>query len=168
LESKGKVGDGDEVIFKAGTSITLRDGFHAKAGSDFIAKLSQVCITPEELNNVAEEIPAEERSNIQISQELPIAEDIEFKIAPNPFRYSTKMSFDIPEKMEISIQVFDQTGRLVKQVLNKKYLAEGTFQMPLTSEFLKNGLYYVQLTTPTSQITKKVIMVDGGFNSNLD
>lgn len=40
--------------------------------------------------------------------------------------------------------------------------------MPLKDEFLNGGLYYVRLTTPNNQITKKVIVVDNHLKANFD
>lgn len=77
---------------------------------------------------------------------------------PNPFDNTTRISFILPQKEEISLQFFSQSGRLVKQI-------SGTYESGYNEVIIKQnelgeaGLYVYQLHTAKQVITKKMVLV---------
>lgn len=76
---------------------------------------------------------------------------------PNPFDNTTRIGFILPEKEEISLQFFSQSGRLVKKI-------SGTYQSGYNEVIIKQselgeaGLYVYQLHTAKQVITKKMVL----------
>ena len=69
------------------------------------------------------------------------------KIMPNPFYASTTIVFDLEQPTEVSINVFDATGNLIKQLINEKMYAgsqsvrwDGT---KTNGSPATNGMYYI-------------------------
>lgn len=72
---------------------------------------------------------------------------------PNPFRTSTQISFDLLMPMQVSIKVYDMSGREVMQLMNG-YLLAGKQFITLNAEKLLPGIYYV--TMRTKEFTKTI------------
>ena len=143
-------------MLKAGATVILKVGFHAKAGSDFTAKIGVGC-EPIPLHN------PDSWENLRMNADgdaISIGENINFKIAPNPFQSSTKLFVKLVEREAVNIQIFDQTGRLVQTILNNQVLDKGQHQIDLQGQLMNTGVYFVNLRTVSQQIMKKVIVVE--------
>lgn len=77
---------------------------------------------------------------------------------PNPFNPSTKISFSIPEKMSVTLKVFDILGKetavLVNEVKDK-----GTYEVNFESKKLTSGTYFYQLSAGSFSSVKKMIVL---------
>ncbi len=83
-----------------------------------------------------------------------------FSNYPNPFSNSTTISFSIPESKQVSIQVFDEEGRLIKTITNTLAQA-GTHQLKWdaandTGGRVAPGIYYLKLDTGDYSEIKKL------------
>ncbi len=78
---------------------------------------------------------------------------------PNPFNPSTKIKFDLPVSDLVSIQVFDITGRMVKELENNKEFSAGSHEITFSAEGLSSGAYFYRITTPKFSDVKKMILV---------
>lgn len=77
---------------------------------------------------------------------------------PNPFNPSTEISFDIPEPSDVSMVVFDLSGKeIVKLVSNRFEAGSHTVNLDLTG--CKSGAYLVRLETPRFKSAEKLILV---------
>jgi PKD repeat protein len=79
----------------------------------------------------------------------------ELNVYPNPSNDIVNMSFALSEKQQVDLNVFDISGRLVKQ-LNNKVLEKGTHQYTITD--LPKGMYAVILSSGNNQQVKKFIV----------
>ncbi|MBV6478288.1 MAG: hypothetical protein HGGPFJEG_01038 [Ignavibacteria bacterium] len=77
---------------------------------------------------------------------------------PNPFNPSTKIAFDIPEKSQVKLAVFDVLGNEVKTLVNEIQQA-GSYEVDFTSTGLPSGIYFYRLETKNNIISKSMILV---------
>lgn len=164
IRSAGSVNSGNTVNFKAGQSIVLEPGFQAKAGSAFHAFI-EPCVVDNTIiaaDTIVEQYKVVVPTSIST---LPLS----FKVSPNPFVHQTKLQFRLPKEEVVSIQVFDQSGRLLEQVLSPQTRPAGDYEVFLTTENLYDGLFFVILQTPQERIIKKVIAIKSrNFRQNDD
>ena len=66
---------------------------------------------------------------------------------PNPFNPQTTLRFDLPETAEVSLNVFDMQGRLVRK-LAQGTLEEGSHEVIFNADNLPSGAYLYRLVTP--------------------
>lgn len=67
-----------------------------------------------------------------------------FNISPNPFRYQTRISFEITRPDDVALKVFDILGREVATLIDK-YLTEGKHTFLFNAHRLPVGLYFCEL-----------------------
>ena len=82
---------------------------------------------------------------------------------PNPFNPKTTITFDLPERMEVSLRVYDINGRLV-QTLNRSKLSAGnySFDWAGTDQFgskVTSGVYFIQIDAGSFKSIKKTLLV---------
>jgi hypothetical protein len=110
---------------------------HAKAAMQmFVRVLSAV-------EPVGEAIP----NNYTLSQNFP-----------NPFNPSTQIEFSIPKEGFTTVKVYDMLGKEVATLVNEQ-LNPGTYRTTLDGSKLSSGTYVYMLTSGTSRITKKMMLV---------
>lgn len=81
---------------------------------------------------------------------------------PNPFNPVTIIRFDIPEKQNVSIKVYDVTGSLVADVYDGIQNAgryEVTFDASSAAGGFASGVYYYSIKTEKYSDTKKMVLV---------
>ena len=149
--SDGVVPVSNDVTFIAGESITLNVGFHTQAGGDFWAKIEDGCVSAQSKQT----IPAIVISPISAND----LEKISFSADPNPFQNSTKLSFQLPSEDKVTMLIFDQSGRMVKQLLPLQLLAKGAHEVTLLSEGLNGVFFYAVLQTSKERIAKKIVLL---------
>ena len=87
-------------------------------------------------------------------------EGLGFKILPNPFRFSTNIEFVLPEKTQmVSLVIYDNKGKMVKQILDQQILPEGvqTHELQLTNSH--SGMYFILLTVKGKTYSEKAILL---------
>jgi hypothetical protein len=84
----------------------------------------------------------------------------EFEITnyPNPFTAITTIQFQTPSRAEVSLEVFDQTGKKVATLVNSE-LPSGIHLFELDGSFLPKGIYFYQLKVGKSSTTRKMIII---------
>jgi hypothetical protein len=82
-----------------------------------------------------------------------------YQNVPNPFESKTIIRFDLPEAGNATLTLFDQTGKVVKEV-NGEYSA-GTNQIELRrSDVNGNGMLYYRLESGDYSAAKKMVIID--------
>lgn len=72
----------------------------------------------------------------------PTSEDFELSPNyPNPFNATTNIEFSIPETDEVTIDVYDVTGRRVAVLVHSQTLSAGQYTVPFDASELASGMY---------------------------
>jgi photosystem II stability/assembly factor-like uncharacterized protein len=77
---------------------------------------------------------------------------------PNPFNPSTNISFSVPSKQFVKLQIFDANGRLVSEPV-KENLAPGNYEISFNAAGLSSGIYYYRITSSNFVAVRKMILL---------
>jgi hypothetical protein len=77
---------------------------------------------------------------------------------PNPFNPTTIIKFEIIESGYAEIKVFNSIGEEVKTLLSE-FMDDGIYEVMFDASNMSTGIYYYQLTSNNSSITKKMILI---------
>lgn len=78
---------------------------------------------------------------------------------PNPFEARTAISFDLPEAADVSLTIFDVTGKVLYRI--DRELPQGTHTEWIDRGMLTGaGIYYYQLDVEGYTATRKMILVE--------
>lgn len=83
---------------------------------------------------------------------------------PNPFNPSTRISFELPARAEVSLLVYDTAGRLVRSLAEHTPYEAGTHEVAWDGRddrgaTLAAGVYHVRMAGAGFDETRKVVMV---------
>jgi hypothetical protein len=92
------------------------------------------------------------------SRSQPFPAQLTLRAFPNPFNSETTLSFNLNRPQMIELTLYNQLGQIVETLMQGQFSA-GDFSYHLTASFLPSGTYYAQLNTPSSQFTRKLILV---------
>ena len=76
---------------------------------------------------------------------------------PNPYAFSTLITFELPTDAAISLNIIDMQGQVIQS--QKRTLKKGKQQIEIQANGLANGTYYYQLITPFGVEAKKMIVL---------
>jgi agmatine/peptidylarginine deiminase len=77
---------------------------------------------------------------------------------PNPFNPVTKIKFDIPKQDNVSLKIYDITGREVLAVINAQMNA-GSYSYEWDASKYSSGIYFYKLETKDFTAVKKMILI---------
>jgi hypothetical protein len=77
---------------------------------------------------------------------------------PNPFNPTTNIKFGIPKGGNVSLKVFDITGRVV-DVYYDGYMKAGYYNAEIDGTKLASGVYFYTLRTDNFTETKKMVLI---------
>ena len=82
---------------------------------------------------------------------------------PNPFNPVTMIQFDVPQRVDLVLSVYDLLGRRVKTLV-KDNLDIGTYNVKWngtsdSGEMLPSGMYFYELHSSEFHSVKKLILV---------
>jgi hypothetical protein len=77
---------------------------------------------------------------------------------PNPFNPETRLSFTLPEKMTVKLEIFDVLGR-PKEILVDETLQAGFHSFAFNGRQLSSGIYIYRLTSPGYSTARKMLLV---------
>ncbi|MBU0520183.1 T9SS type A sorting domain-containing protein, partial [bacterium] len=78
--------------------------------------------------------------------------------APNPFNPTTTFSYELPEAVQVSLTVYDISGRQVATLVDG-YRNAGTYQTEFHAEGLASGVYLYHLNADEYQTTGKMVLL---------
>ncbi len=81
---------------------------------------------------------------------------------PNPFSSSTSITFDLPELADVSIQIFNSTGKNVSSSFGgalpeNQVLPAGKHIIQWNTAHLREGIYFCRLQAGSKVVVKKMI-----------
>jgi photosystem II stability/assembly factor-like uncharacterized protein len=77
---------------------------------------------------------------------------------PNPFNASTTLRFTLPQTAKVTLAVYDETGRLVKTLLQGNKSA-GAYEVNFNAETLASGVYFARLQAGDFHATERMVLV---------
>lgn len=77
---------------------------------------------------------------------------------PNPFNPTTTISFSLPQSANVSLQVFDVTGRRVATLVDENR-PQGTYNEVFDASSLSSGLYFYRLTAGSFSSVEKMVLI---------
>ena len=77
---------------------------------------------------------------------------------PNPFNPTTAIHFQIPVMDHVTLNVYDILGRELTTLMNEHKPA-GNYTLNWNAENLPSGVYFYRLTSSSSSITKKMLLM---------
>jgi hypothetical protein len=77
---------------------------------------------------------------------------------PNPFNPSTNINFTLPQSGNVTLKVYDITGKEVATLLNG-YQAAQTYHVQFDGSALASGVYFYKLQTDNFTQTKKMVLM---------
>lgn len=78
---------------------------------------------------------------------------------PNPFNPTTIISFTLKQIERVSLNIYDVSGRLASVLIDEKKLSSGLHEIEFNASGLSSGIYFYQLRTYSTIITKKMTLI---------
>jgi hypothetical protein len=78
---------------------------------------------------------------------------------PNPFNPTTMIRFELPKNINVSLRVYDITGKEVATLINNQILSAGTKEFDFNGANLGSGIYFYTLKAGDFTQTKKMLLV---------
>lgn len=94
---------------------------------------------------------------IQSNVQIPIVYALH-SAYPNPFNSECRISYDIPERTHVSIEVFNILGQKVSTLVNETK-EPGKYWVTLNASKLSSGVYFYGLKTDNYSKTKSVVLI---------
>ncbi len=79
----------------------------------------------------------------------------DLKIYPNPYLTKATLDIDLKKPTAVSVQMTDETGRVVSVLLPRKNLSAGLFRLELPN--VSPGVYFLQCRMGDRTVVKKVV-----------
>jgi ligand-binding sensor domain-containing protein len=98
-------------------------------------------------------LPVEEKETNEIPSKF-----ILYQNYPNPFNPSTTIEFDIPERTNVKLVVYDILGRKVETLIDKE-LEPGKYKLNFNATNLPSGVYFFTLKTSKFTKTNKMLLI---------
>ncbi len=158
IEASNDLSPGTFVDYDAGDDILLLDGFWAQEGTQFHAFIDGcggLKIVDDE-NSEATFSPTQ----LSVPPGVPptaIQADGLLNAAPNPFTETTAISYTLPKATEVSLTIYDNTGRLVLTLLDQTTQDAGFHQLDFSGNGLPSGIYYCRLVVEGQVHSLKMI-----------
>ena len=86
-----------------------------------------------------------------------VQDEIPFVVRPSSGGRGALLSLQLSKDDAVSIDVFDNTGRVVNRVKNNEVLKAGSYEIPVYTEGVSLGLYFIQVRTSMGQRTQKFV-----------
>lgn len=78
---------------------------------------------------------------------------------PNPFNPSTNISFAIPEASVVEINIYDNSGRLVQNLVNNVKYSPGVYSVKFDGSSLPSGMYFYRLKADNYVSIRKMALI---------
>lgn len=134
------------------------------AGTDFFVYEGDtlVNLSPDEYSGIAPDMGAYEYTGpVSIVPEVQIPDDFRlYPPYPNPFNPTTHISFLLTRESQVSLVIYDVTGRVVAHLIDNDSLEKGIHQRPWDASGYGSGIYFAQLRlTDGRESVQKLILL---------
>ena len=108
-------------------------------------------------NPVTFGIGDEDEDDLSIEEALPEEYSLD-TIYPNPFNPITTISFSVPEPSNVTIEVFNLSGRKVSTLVNNA-MQPGYHEVSWNADNQISGIYFVKMISSEYINTQKIMLV---------
>jgi len=154
--SKQVIPNGTTTSYKAGAEIKLIEGFHAKSGSNFHAKIEELteCITLPRANTSSQNDEQNDEFAFQEGKSLSVLSQIsyEFNLLPNPNSGTFQIETNFPVSHISNLKVINTLGITVYET---QHLVSNEIQLQNSC----TGLYFVLVTLNDGKMLTQKMMV---------
>ncbi len=77
---------------------------------------------------------------------------------PNPFNPSTNIRIDIPNTSQVTIIIYDITGKIVQTLVNSQ-LQAGSYTVDWNAAGYSSGIYFYRITASDYSAVKKMVLM---------
>ena len=138
----------DEVIFGA-QSDDISMGRYENAVGNFIYMTPTFSTENQELSE-----SAMDDDNMLIPEEFRLEANY-----PNPFNPSTTLEFNLPEASEVSLNIYDMSGKLVDSLIQNDYCLAGRYSIQWNAQSFPSGVYIAVLQSGIQRQSQKMILL---------
>lgn len=75
---------------------------------------------------------------------------------PNPANENATVNFTLTANASVSVKIYDMTGNLVMVVSDQSQMASGDYTLPIETEKLSAGTYFMTLSTGDGSVTRRL------------
>lgn len=163
---------GATIKYAASNEITLEDGFTAEDGSDFTAFIFPCMVNYNDNCNSAKShetidsltlltridtiVKIKDYNKAEINNND--YEILKFTAFPNPVIEKTFLNFEIPDTLDIEINIFDLFGKNIGCILKGKFIP-GEYVVTFTPVNLSSGVYFAVLNDKNKNILKTLKLI---------
>jgi len=117
-----------------------------------------------EYNIQSKEIYFYSDGSTTISEDEITPESFSLTNYPNPFNPSTNICYELPKEEKVSLQIFDMTGNLVKNLMSNESKSAGYHQITWDATDNNNskvptGIYFYAITTKNYSKTNRCLFI---------
>jgi len=157
ITSEGSISAPNQVVFESEIAIRLVNGFHVAANSFLLATIGDC----QEENAIFPHTTSESRTKILAKSSNPnYMEGTTLSVYPNPMYGQTQISFNLPQKSPIMIQLFNQSGQLIRSIRNQEFFDKGVHEIIFDKSQIPEGFYHLILQTNSAQLVQKIVILD--------
>ncbi|MDD5529022.1 MAG: S8 family peptidase [bacterium] len=97
-------------------------------------------------------------NTVGVEESEVYAQRFNLKVSPNPISKFLSLSFSIPETGNITLKLYDATGRMVRTIVNNAKFS-GDYNAKISTAGLCSGIYFVSLRAGDTRISKKITLI---------
>ncbi len=97
----------------------------------------------------------------EYNNDNPVEEPVDYVLRqnfPNPFNPSTKISFSIPVDGNVTLSVYDISGRMVAELVNE-FKQKGNHSVEFNAGNLSSGTYYYRISSNGFTDVRKMLLI---------
>lgn len=88
----------------------------------------------------------------------PVANALLVSAFPNPFNATTTLEYTMPAAGTVTVSLFDETGRLVRQLMTG-HVPRGTQRLQVDAQGLGSGIYFATVRSESAHKVQKLLLV---------
>jgi hypothetical protein len=100
---------------------------------------------------------ANTKSGEIMTETEPVFEKVDIKVFPNPFSDRLRFEFVSPESVNARIDLFDMSGRMIKNIFEQPIEGGISYEAEFRSETILNGMYIYRLIMGETVYNGKVV-----------